>query len=51
MGPSEDIFKHQSIDLEKGPHEVPVENFLNAQYFSEIGLGYVGSITKSFTLL
>lgn len=30
-GPSEDIFRHTSIDLEKGPHEVPVENFLNAQ--------------------
>lgn len=30
-GPSEDIFKHTSIDLEKGPHTVPVENFLNAQ--------------------
>ena len=39
MGPNEDIFRHQSIDLEKGPHEVPVENFLNAQYFSEIGIG------------
>ncbi|RMZ89732.1 hypothetical protein DV736_g3028, partial [Chaetothyriales sp. CBS 134916] len=36
---SEDIFKHQSIDLDSGPHEVPVENFLNAQYFSTIGLG------------
>jgi saccharopepsin len=30
-GPSEDIFKHTAIDLEKGPHNVPVENFLNAQ--------------------
>lgn len=30
-GPSEDIFKHTAIDLEKDPHNVPVENFLNAQ--------------------
>jgi saccharopepsin len=30
-GPSEDIFRHTAIDIEKGPHEVPVENFLNAQ--------------------
>lgn len=30
-GPSEDIFRHTSIDLDKGPHDVPVENFLNAQ--------------------
>jgi saccharopepsin len=30
-GPSEDIFKHTAIDLEKDPHSVPIENFLNAQ--------------------
>jgi hypothetical protein len=30
-GPTEDIFKHTAIDIEKGPHDVPVENFLNAQ--------------------
>lgn len=30
-GASEDIFRHTSIDLDKGPHDVPVENFLNAQ--------------------
>lgn len=34
----EDIYSHQAIDLNKD-HEVPVENFLNAQYFSTIGLG------------
>lgn len=27
----EDIFRHTSVDADKGPHEVPVENFLNAQ--------------------
>ncbi|KAF7506474.1 Vacuolar protease A [Endocarpon pusillum] len=36
--PSEDIFRHTSIDADKG-HTVPVENFLNAQYFSTIALG------------
>jgi saccharopepsin len=30
-GPTEDIFKHTAIDLEKDPHSVPIENFLNAQ--------------------
>ncbi|RMD42310.1 hypothetical protein DV735_g2816, partial [Chaetothyriales sp. CBS 134920] len=35
---SEDTFKHQAIDL-SGPHEVPIENFLNAQYFSTVSLG------------
>ncbi len=30
-GPSEDIFSDTSIHQEKGPHDVPVENFLNAQ--------------------
>jgi saccharopepsin len=38
-GPTEDIFKHTAIDLQKGPHNVPVENFLNAQYFSSIAIG------------
>ena len=31
MGPNQDVFRHTSIDAEKGPHEVPVDNFLNAQ--------------------
>lgn len=39
MGPTEDIFTHTSIDADKDPHDVPVENFLNAQYFSTIALG------------
>lgn len=29
-GPTEDIFRHTSIDADS-PHDVPVENFLNAQ--------------------
>jgi len=33
-----DMFKHTSIDLEKD-HDVPIENFMNAQYFSEIEIG------------
>lgn len=32
----EDIFRHTAIDLEKGPHEVPVENFLNAQCMFQV---------------
>lgn len=39
MGPTEDIFHHTSIDADKDMHDVPVENFLNAQYFSTIALG------------
>lgn len=39
MGPTEDIFRHTSIDADKDPHEVPVENFLNAQYYSTIAIG------------
>jgi len=35
---TEDIFKHTVIDTDGG-FDVPVENFLNAQYFSTIGLG------------
>lgn len=35
----DDIFRETSIDATKGPHDVPVENFLNAQYFSTIQLG------------
>merc|ERR1719355_8431 len=37
-GPAEDIFSDTSIHPD-GPHDVPVENFLNAQYFSTIALG------------
>lgn len=33
-----DMFKHTAIDIEKD-HDVPIENFLNAQYFSEISIG------------
>lgn len=31
VGPTEDIFRHASIDWDKDSHDVPVENFLNAQ--------------------
>src|SRR5271170_554515 len=31
MGPTEDIFRHTSIDADKSRHDVPIENFLNAQ--------------------
>ncbi|KAF8461033.1 aspartic peptidase domain-containing protein [Kalaharituber pfeilii] len=34
----EEMFKSQDFDLQ-GNHAVPVNNFLNAQYFSEIELG------------
>merc|ERR1711939_590107 len=37
-GPAEDIFSDTSIHPD-GPHDVSVENFLNAQYFSTIALG------------
>lgn len=33
-----DMFKHTAIDIEKD-HDVPIENFANAQYFSEISIG------------
>jgi len=33
-----DIFRDTSIHSDKG-HDVPVENFLNAQYFSDIAIG------------
>ncbi|RMZ85494.1 hypothetical protein DV737_g858, partial [Chaetothyriales sp. CBS 132003] len=35
---SEDILKRQFFELD-GPHRVPVENYLNSQYFSTISLG------------
>uniref|UniRef100_A0A0D6QWU6 Peptidase A1 domain-containing protein n=1 Tax=Araucaria cunninghamii TaxID=56994 RepID=A0A0D6QWU6_ARACU len=38
MGAGEDIFSAQSINTNVD-HKVPVENFLNAQYFSTIALG------------
>jgi len=39
MGPgNDDIFKVASAETERS-HDVPVENFLNAQYFSTITLG------------
>jgi len=37
-GASEDIFRDTSIRPDDG-HDVPVENFLNAQYFSTIAIG------------
>jgi len=39
MGPKEDIFSDTSIHEDNDVHDVPVENFLNAQYFSTIALG------------
>lgn len=38
MGGSEDIFETTSIGANKD-HNVPIENFLNAQYFSTISIG------------
>jgi len=35
---AEELFKQESLHAEKG-HPVPVSNFLNAQYFSEIAIG------------
>jgi len=35
----EEMFKDTAIHDQKGDHTVPVSNFLNAQYFSEITIG------------
>ncbi|KAK0516980.1 hypothetical protein JMJ35_000135 [Cladonia borealis] len=35
----EEMFKDTSIHLDQDDHSVPVSNFLNAQYFSEIAIG------------
>ncbi|KAI9822323.1 MAG: Vacuolar protease A [Pycnora praestabilis] len=34
-----EMFKDTSIDTDKDGHTVPVSNFLNAQYFSQIAIG------------
>ena len=39
QGHVDEMFKETSIKPEKGGHPVPVSNFLNAQYFSEIAIG------------
>jgi len=36
---AEEMFKDTAIHDQKGDHTVPVSNFLNAQYFSEITIG------------
>ncbi len=35
----EEMFRETSIHLDNDNHQVPVSNFLNAQYFSEIAIG------------
>ncbi|PNS20733.1 Vacuolar protease A [Sphaceloma murrayae] len=35
---ADQMFKANKVDMQKG-HPVPVDNFLNAQYFSEIAIG------------
>ncbi|MCJ1249419.1 Vacuolar protease A [Trapelia coarctata] len=35
----EEMFRDTSIHADKGGHPLPVSNFLNAQYFSEISIG------------
>jgi len=36
---ADEMFKETSVHLDGGDHTVPVSNFLNAQYFSEITIG------------
>jgi saccharopepsin len=36
---AEEMFKETSVHLDGDEHKVPVSNFLNAQYFSEITIG------------
>ncbi|KAF8424127.1 aspartic peptidase domain-containing protein [Tirmania nivea] len=35
----EQMFKTEDLEIEGGGHAVPINNFLNAQYFSEITIG------------
>ncbi|MCJ1350368.1 MAG: Vacuolar protease A [Icmadophila ericetorum] len=35
----DEMFRDTSIHADKGPHSMPVNNFLNAQYFSDISIG------------
>ncbi|KAA6411733.1 MAG: vacuolar protease A [Lasallia pustulata] len=39
QGHKDEMFRDTSIHLDKDSHPVPVSNFLNAQYFSEIAIG------------
>lgn len=39
QGHREEMFRETSIHLDNDNHQVPVSNFLNAQYFSEIAIG------------